>query len=705
MLVLKKFSIVTLQFFFCIHCFAQREQMNSLRKLLPSLNDSARIDCLNKLGELFKGPPDCFGDTRSKAQVDTAESFALVAFEESKKINYLHGMAAATSLKADLAFEKYENYPETEKLARKAVSLFNQTGNKAGLNRALWRLGLALHSQSDFGEAIANYDSCYHLSKATGDSMYVFYSIITTARAFIESGNYKKAFEKLPDLHQLLLGNNNSTWKAWELQLIGDLYLSIDDFNAGLHYYQLAFQLIKPDYKAFARAFAINKQFDSAKYYYKLAAVDTGNQRKLRFYLTSMGEYNFWLNEYQEALPFLVRSLDYNRQDNDVNQEMRVLIDLANTHLALQNNDDAYRYAKEALLLAKQKGARQIVMNCYGILYSVYNNWQQNDSALSYHLKHAAIKDTITSAQVAAKLVSYDFNQKIELLNKQKEVQQVQLQKQSIVKKFLILDMVALLLMGIIIVRSIVLKRRNEAQLRELVENELQIEKLENEKKRTILQQEATELEMQALRAQMNPHFIFNSLNSINRFILMNEKAQASDYLTKFSKLVRLILQNSQANLIPLESELESLELYLELESLRFENRFEYKIKMPGEIDISALKVPPLIIQPYVENAVWHGLMHKEEKGKLEIEILQENEYLIFKVTDDGIGRKKSESLSRHTFKTHKSMGLKITAERISILWDRHPDEKDFVTINDLVAPDGSGAGTEVIIKIPTIHD
>ena len=159
----------------------------------------------------------------------------------------------------------------------------------------------------------------------------------------------------------------------------------------------------------------------------------------------------------------------------------------------------------------------------------------------------------------------------------------------------------------------------------------LQLERSEKEKqladfgqKNAELQQQRTEMEMQALRAQMNPHFIFNSLNSINRFILQNNRAQASEYLTKFSKLVRMILQNSQASLITLESELESLELYLNLEALRFNYHFDYNITVPKDLDIEVLQVPPLILQPYVENAIWHGLMHKEEKGHLDIDISEE---------------------------------------------------------------------------------
>jgi tetratricopeptide (TPR) repeat protein len=704
MSVPKQILIFITQIFFCVACFAQRKQIDSLKKALPALKDSARIDCLNALSETYKGPPDCFSEERSRAQIDTAEIFIFEALEEAKKIGYIHGIAKAVSMKAELAFEKYDDYPETEKLSREAIALYKKTANKERLNETYWRLGLALHSQSNFEAAISNYDTSFDLSKKAGDSMYVFYSVITSARVYMERGDYKKAFEKLLDLHQLLLRDNNTTWKAWELQLIGDLYLSIDDFPTALKYYQQGFQLIKPNYQALASAFAINKQFDSAKYYYSLVVVDTANQRKLRFHLASVGEYYFWQNEYDKALSNLLNSLNYNRQDNDVNQVMRVLVDIAKIHLALQNNDSAYRYANEALAIAKQKGARQMVMNSYEILYSIYDHWQQKDSALFYHMKYVAIKDSITSAQVAAKLVGYNFDQKIELLNKEKEVQQVQLQKQALIKNILIGGIIVLLLMGIIIVSNIILKHRNEAYHRKLAENELQIEKLENEKKQTALQQDAIELEMQALRAQMNPHFIFNSLNSINRFILQNDRAQASEYLTKFSKLVRMILQNSQESLISLESELESLELYLHLEAVRFDHRFSYKISVQKDLDISALKVPPLMIQPYAENAIWHGLMHKETKGQLDIEVSQEKEFLFFRIADDGIGRRKSAALASKSANRHKSMGLRITADRIAMIQQSDSNESA-VAINDLIGPDGNAAGTEVVIKIPLLYD
>lgn len=214
----------------------------------------------------------------------------------------------------------------------------------------------------------------------------------------------------------------------------------------------------------------------------------------------------------------------------------------------------------------------------------------------------------------------------------------------------------------------------------------------------------ATELEMQSLRAQMNPHFIFNSLTSINRFILKNNQTQASEYLTKFSKLVRMILQNSQASFVPLESEMEALKLYLELEALRFDHHFQFNIIIEKDLDVSTIKVPPLIIQPYAENAIRHGLMQKEESGHLDIELSQEGDTLCCKITDDGIGRKKAAELKRKSASEHKSMGMQITADRIAALQQKN-QMKTTIEITDLVLADASPGGTQVLLKIPLLYD
>jgi len=167
---------------------------------------------------------------------------------------------------------------------------------------------------------------------------------------------------------------------------------------------------------------------------------------------------------------------------------------------------------------------------------------------------------------------------------------------------------------------------------------------------------------------------------------------------------MRLILQNSQNELVPLENELEALKLYLELEAVRFDHHFTYTIKIDEQLDTSILKVPPLIIQPYAENAIWHGLMHKEEKGHLLIELIGEGDYLICRIVDDGIGRQKAGELKSKSVSSHKSMGMKITADRITSMKQKKSTRNN-IHIKDLIHADGTPAGTSVEIKISLQYD
>jgi LytS/YehU family sensor histidine kinase len=148
---------------------------------------------------------------------------------------------------------------------------------------------------------------------------------------------------------------------------------------------------------------------------------------------------------------------------------------------------------------------------------------------------------------------------------------------------------------------------------------------------------------------------------------------------------------------------LDNVQLYLELERLRFNFHFEFEINMSPDADLEGIKVPPLLIQPYIENSIWHGLMHKEEKGHLKIDLYQEDELLFCRITDDGIGRKKSSEIQNKNI-THQSMGMRITADRIARVQNIKTYE-NYVTIRDLVLPDGNPSGTEVILKIPIVYD
>ncbi|MCO6480018.1 MAG: histidine kinase [Phaeodactylibacter sp.] len=207
-------------------------------------------------------------------------------------------------------------------------------------------------------------------------------------------------------------------------------------------------------------------------------------------------------------------------------------------------------------------------------------------------------------------------------------------------------------------------------------------------------------VELNALRAQMNPHFIFNCLNSIDYYILKNDTDKASDYLNRFSRLIRLILQNSRSEYVNLKDELESLKLYIEMESLRFEQQFDYAVKVARGLRIEEIEIPPMLLQPYVENAIWHGLVHKEGKGRLDLAITRDNGALHCVIEDNGIGREEAKRLRSKTATRRKSMGMAITQDRISMI-NKLYNANASVKVIDLKDESGQGRGTRVELWIP----
>ena len=211
---------------------------------------------------------------------------------------------------------------------------------------------------------------------------------------------------------------------------------------------------------------------------------------------------------------------------------------------------------------------------------------------------------------------------------------------------------------------------------------------------------EAIQSTQKALRAQMNPHFLFNALNSIQNYILRNEKELSIKYLSKFSSLVRQVLDNSMHNYIPIKDDLSALEDYLQLEQIRFEEKFEYEINIDEQLDSFTYLIPPLLLQPIVENAIWHGLLHKEEGiGKIVISYILKGEDVICSIEDNGVGRKVAEELEQA--KKYKSVGIDITKQRLKVI-NANSKQKINIKIED-VNSNSKEVGTRVSLAIPIL--
>jgi tetratricopeptide (TPR) repeat protein len=493
--------------------------------------------------------------------------------------------------------------------------------------------------------------------------------------------------------------------KAVSLNNIGDNYKTLRDFLRCRKYSKEAIT-INMQLKAW-RGVAINYEllyqcdFEEGLYNNARNDLDKGmpfatkaneNYIYSQYYL-DFGKLHSVNNHADSSILYFSRALEQARLQGDRRNEAQTYLAEAK-YLKKLGKKSKIALLDSALNIAKETKYLDGIANASGQLSQVYNEAKDKDSSFFFYTIYRAASDSLFSEKNRRNVIIKESEWMIrgkEIENQNlKELANLQSRQINITTRLLrtvlfaiIVSLVLTIFIAYFIYKSVQSNKKH---------------------KESEFKQKIAEMETQVLRAQMNPHFIFNSLNSINRFILQNNRQEASGYLSKFSKLMRMILYNSKAPLIPLDNELEALTLYLELEALRFNFHFSYKISVSDDVDASLVKVPPLIIQPYAENSIWHGLMHKEEKGELKIEVSNENDSLAIKISDDGIGRKQAAAMASKSAIKHKSMGLKITAERIAMLKSPNPLESP-VTINDLVYADGTAAGTEVIIKIPIIYD
>jgi len=637
--------------------------------------------------------------------MDSAGWYADRALEEAQRVNDTHGIALATACKSLYTLNFTNDFILSEHQAREALDRFSRTPDKDHIALAYYALGFAIFAQSRFDEAIHYLQQGQDYAQKQGDIAGAIKNLSLIGCAYRESGNYEKAFEIYRRCIQMAEDARLPEHIASEYFELAELFMQIDDYNTAKKYFYAGFHLNQSQsfyawrIMTYAELLSHQHQFDSALYYYNTFDPNTLPPALLRTWLVSKGEYFLQQDKNQEALSYFEKSLVYQRRLNDRNQIMRVLKDLSLASEKLGKDKDAFQYANESLTIAEQFKARQFIRDNCQILHSIYDRRGRTDSAYAYYRRYNAMKDSVNNEQLKGKFASYAFEQQIALLSKEKQLQEVCLRETLVTKKMLIGGIIALLLIGFIFSRYILLKRKNEAHLRQRAESELQIHRLEGEKAKAALQQRAKELEIQALRSQMNPHFIFNCLNAINRFILGHETEAASDYLTKFSRLMRMIMNHSRYSVTTLAEELEVLQLYLDMEKLRFKDAFDYIVVQDDELDIGDIYVPPLLLQPFAENAVWHGLMHKMERGLLTIELRADNDILTCIIQDNGVGRQRAGILKSKSAQKHKSMGLQITAERLNLLTG-NGSPGHYFDIEDLYDEDGQPTGTRVVLKI-----
>ena len=695
MLPLRNILLIATSLFLSVVGFTQhpnREKIAGLEALLSTVNGVQRVDCLNALSEEYWWPP--------KVIPDSISCWATPAYNEAVSLHYTAGIATATMhLGVANIFKK--NFRSAETQLRQALGMFENMQSNVGLAWCHVWLGQTLYSENQFNEAISSYNTALPLLQKLGDweGLGKAWAWLSLQHATI--GNYDSSFYYCSKSLDIRKKMSDYVCVAGALANMGHLYHVAGAYEDALDYYRQGLTYAATHHINLRTAYwnyldepmsimyQLMNEPDSSDYYLQQALeIDPTNQMTR----ITLGETLLTRQQYDAALKLFLEPVAQLRKGNDQWDLMRILLDVSKVYEGTGKPAMALPYARESFSIAHAAGVKQYMVESTGLLAKLYQQLHKIDSAYFFLDQYTTLKDAMVRSQFIFRLANYKKQtayekqqQQVAQLARENKIKEQELRQATALKWALITGLIIILASTMIVYRNILLKRKNE--------------RLEIQKKQSEFQYKTTELEMQALRAQMNPHFIFNCLSSINSFILKNQTAAASDYLTKFSRLIRMVLNNSNKTFIALDDELDMLKLYLDMEQLRFKNAFDYTILFQTPIDASSILVPPLLLQPFAENAIWHGLMHKQGHGDLEIALSISGEVLSCVITDNGVGRSNATHLEKSSVKHRKSMGLQITAERLALL-NKDLKDQTFLTIDDITDAAGNAAGTRVTLKL-----
>lgn len=710
------YFIMVLQIFL----FAQNTTIDNLKKRLAQLNGTDRIDCLNELGYEYS---DRYWSKAKYQRTDSAYMFTMQALNESQQLNYSRGIGKALQNLGTIE-EEHGNYKAAEFYIRKAMPVLKKENMLSEFHRSSVLLGWILHNRGFFEQSISIYKAELPYYEGIKDSEHIaaIYRII--ARAYDIMGNSEDAFNYFQKNFNIQKKTDDSWGKRSSATLRAAVYLAAGDTaNAALNYKEAALfslnqhVIVEAYHLNMAIAYRLQKNYDSALMEMRssIKIIQSSNTDSLFRRVALMKGYEaladlfLSLKKYDSAIKYCRQPLIFFQNGDDKIGLMEILKIVATSYYMKHENVIALRCANQLLSVTQHTGARKLKRDAYKLLWQIYAAKQNRNSANVFQQKYILLNDSLQNdkyiSQTAAwkainditinevkyasqlKLNEERYNANIDSINNKKKTQLY----------FFILAIGLLVLFTVLIIRNNMLKRKRDQLQLMMTEANIVLEKQKREQEVAQLQQQKTELEMQALRAQMNPHFIFNCLNSINRFIMNNDAIKAADYLTKFAKLIRFVLEQSGKPFVLLEDEIACLKLYMDLEALRFEKPFHYTIELNGT-DSSSVMIPTMLIQPFVENAIWHGLRNKEDDGKLVINIHLEGNILHCSICDNGIGR--SAASKEKMSGDKKSFGIKLTQDRLRLIsFNYHTDPA--ITISDLKNDNGQSAGTRVDINFP----
>lgn len=498
-----------------------------------------------------------------------------------------------------------------------------------GIVSAYQQLGSIALNTSSYIKALDYYQKSLSAAEALKDKTVTAQLKTNIAMIYLQSGDYDKAISIYKEAISIMHEQKETYLESVSLLNLGLAYFRKNDFSDAILYFDKGLGIAQ-------------------KYNYPQVSA---------YCLCNKGAAYNQTGKFDSALIAFNKSIEHSDVAGDSVIKSESLNGIAESNLYLKKYSEAQKYLNRSLAISKPLSLLQYQRESYQMLSDIYKEQKKYKESLETYKEFITLRDSIINedkkSEITRMEMQYQFDKQHALnkatADKKQALAAAEINRQKVIRNASIGIGALLILMAI---AGIVLYKRRKDIIEKRKESEFKAQ--------------VADTEMKALRAQMNPHFIFNSLNSINNYISKNEPKQATEYLNKFAKVMRLILENSEKKSISLADELKSLELYMQLESRRLDNKFNYTIKIADDIDAENTLVPPMILQPFVENSIWHGITNKEGKGNILIDISKNSQMLRCIIDDDGVGRQKTEAINKA--KNHLSLGMKITKARIDII-------------------------------------
>ncbi len=633
------------------------------------------------------------------------EGYEESAFSSKSKISKSRS-TSYNSLLDSANYYKKKDIKKSIDFITKSIAQLGKRADKERLAISLTTLGEVYQYYKQYDLAIANYKDALEAKKTTKTTLLL-------GKAYLLNKEYKKAEaiflpltkikSRIPYEHILVYEGMGDAYKG-----LGDVNKSVAFYNEGIliaNKNRITHKLTDLNSKIADAYEKDNKSIEAQGYYnnsLELAKKQTPKRAikekdKVADFYNKESKYDDEIKLRKESLEELnslpggIIKEEINSLDEEIISKQRINYKIANAYIAQEAYDEAIPYLEKSIKEAGDDDDLVVQKDATSKLSDVYGRIGEYSKAFETYKKYKEVTDTLYFRKEQEIARAARFNR--EIASKQSRISGLEQERQLSQSKYdlaltsqeltresnkrqkwIIYSLIfGMLLLGI---AAFFFYRSNEKQ------------KLANNL-----------LALKSLRSQMNPHFIFNALNSVNNYIAKSDERSANRYLSEFSTLMRAVLENSEEDYISLSKELELLKLYTKLEHSRFADKFDYEILIDEHIDIDAYKIPPMLLQPYIENAIWHGLRYKEEKGFLKISLKQENiNTILITITDNGIGRKKSAALKTSNQKKQKSKGMGNIKKRVAILNDMYKD-KVAVHISDLNNEDSTGTIVKFSLK------